>query len=762
MQRYTIGFLMLLACAFVEVSLYPASNNEESSLNLEINHETSKNAMIEERSLPVEIPIVQQDANTKEILEKIKAINEGIKKPYRRQQIKWNPQPQTGGGYIMDKEILEKLQEIISSGKLHGLPHQDNYNHDAAENTNDIRYSRQMTYPSNLLPISPYVMNMPVIVIPGGMNPNYMNVNNFNKLRDGYEGQGESPFQWNLAQFFPILIRDPLLSIMNGGGWSNFIEYGQSADICRKQKSIDENIKDRQIEENVKANLQGELFQRYIDLNPITETMDRQSRSLKKRTVSQEAQPEIDNNKNNKKTITKKPTTTRRPIFSIQQLQQLVDPGSKDDVRFGWFSGNNDNNNANNDNVDQRKPVGVPTPGFFINRLRVRKGGVAIAGPGGVATAGRGGTAIVGPGGTALTQPGGVAVAGPAARVIALSPDADLSSIIKNLQQQQADSDEREWRRFDGSYTKSWQWNDYGRRADEFQYDGKSFIPGPLKFGKSNFRLILKPTANAQIGSGTAIANPVSQVVVAKNTSGSIVHNPVASAVAGPGGIAHYLPFYGGAKGQYLEIKKDSRGTVTSEKIVPEDKLSTDNTKYGDDENENLLIRILVKNLYNLKRSSSDLLKVVNVGRKTGNLNNQDKSKFKTQISALAEAVSNIIKVTDDIGDDVNSLFKNNKSNSHDRCSPQHVGEEGIGVDAEDSGGYDDDSYDQGLVAEAKPVGLAVVGEHGLAASRPIGTAVAASGVAIARPVGTAIAGINPAALGINYQFNNLRKHKIN
>lgn len=98
---------------------------------------------------------------------------------------------------------------------------------------------------------------------------------------------------------------------------------------------------------------------------------------------------------------------------------------------------------------------------------------------------------------------------------------------------------EREWRSFDRSYTKSWQWNDYGRRTDEFQYDGKKFYPGPLKFGKSNFRLILKPTANSQIGSGTAIANPVSQVVIAKDKSGSIVHSPVASAVAGPGGIAH-------------------------------------------------------------------------------------------------------------------------------------------------------------------------------------------------------------------------------
>lgn len=43
--------------------------------------------------------------------------------------------------------------------------------------------------------------------------------------------------------------------------------------------------------------------------------------------------------------------------------------------------------------------------GIIIQRLRVRAGGIAIAGPGGVATAGSGGTAIVGPNGIAFTHP---------------------------------------------------------------------------------------------------------------------------------------------------------------------------------------------------------------------------------------------------------------------------------------------------------------------------------------------------------------------
>ncbi|KAF6212302.1 hypothetical protein GE061_012824 [Apolygus lucorum] len=63
------------------------------------------------------------------------------------------------------------------------------------------------------------------------------------------------------------------------------------------------------------------------------------------------------------------------------------------------------------------------TPGSTgpkIMKLKVRRGGVAIAGPGGIATAGSGGTAIVGPGGTAYTTQDGTAIVGPGGRVIEL------------------------------------------------------------------------------------------------------------------------------------------------------------------------------------------------------------------------------------------------------------------------------------------------------------------------------------------------------
>lgn len=67
--------------------------------------------------------------------------------------------------------------------------------------------------------------------------------------------------------------------------------------------------------------------------------------------------------------------------------------------------------------------------GVIIKRLRVRNGGIAIAGPGGVATAGSGGTAIVGPGGIALTHPRSLTIAGPGARVYSVPKTTDLEKL---------------------------------------------------------------------------------------------------------------------------------------------------------------------------------------------------------------------------------------------------------------------------------------------------------------------------------------------
>lgn len=55
----------------------------------------------------------------------------------------------------------------------------------------------------------------------------------------------------------------------------------------------------------------------------------------------------------------------------------------------------------------------------------------------------------------------------------------------------------------------------------------------------STFTLFIRPIAHALSSRGAALANPISQVVIARDQSGTIFHAPIATAVAGPGGVAH-------------------------------------------------------------------------------------------------------------------------------------------------------------------------------------------------------------------------------
>lgn len=118
------------------------------------------------------------------------------------------------------------------------------------------------------------------------------------------------------------------------------------------------------------------------------------------------------------------PTTTLEPS-DIKELQQLDFSETSDATApqaeleqekgpFGLFNRQTDPGNG----------------GIVIQRLRVRQGGIAIAGPGGIATAGSGGTAIVGPNGTAITHPRSLTIAGPGAKIYAVPESVDLGKTI--------------------------------------------------------------------------------------------------------------------------------------------------------------------------------------------------------------------------------------------------------------------------------------------------------------------------------------------
>ena len=398
-----------------------------------------------------------EEDNTTDIIDKIKAINNGLRKPSVK-QLNFN-KPMNKNSQGLDRETLEKIKQIVALAKR--IPNNiDLLDSSYSSNpySRDLKFSPNMIMPSSIMPVIsyPYIMNIPVLPMISNelfdgshdlemnniksVNPNnafqtrqqqpsFPGFTSFPQFSLGNFQFGQRPF----ASLFPVLIKNPVVALSQGGGWDNFIEYGQSADVCsRKQKAFDADI---QIKENVESTENKLNNNNIIDANSekhIAPSKSRVSRAIKKRTVDNDAPTQkVDNktdNKTGKKLYTTKPTSirksTRRPIaVDVNDDTKNSDP--EGDLRFPfgsfpWFF--------------NKKPD-IPSPGFLINKLKVRKGGVAIAGPGGIATAGRGGTAIVGPGGLAYTKPGGLAIAGPHARVVALSPYTDLNTLVQRLPQ---------------------------------------------------------------------------------------------------------------------------------------------------------------------------------------------------------------------------------------------------------------------------------------------------------------------------------------
>ncbi|KAJ8918414.1 hypothetical protein NQ315_008111 [Exocentrus adspersus] len=120
-------------------------------------------------------------------------------------------------------------------------------------------------------------------------------------------------------------------------------------------------------------------------------------------------------------------TPTRLPPQSPPTIhvEEVDDEFDDDDEKSEEISISNDGNKK----MFSRDNTGS---GIFIHKLKVRKGGVAIAGPGGIATAGSGGTAIVGPNGVAFTQPDSLAIAGSGTKVVAVDPTINLADLINS------------------------------------------------------------------------------------------------------------------------------------------------------------------------------------------------------------------------------------------------------------------------------------------------------------------------------------------
>ncbi|RZC37931.1 uncharacterized protein BDFB_001423 [Asbolus verrucosus] len=242
------------------------------------------------------------------------------------------------------------------------------------------------------------------------------------------------------------------------------------------------------------------------------------------------------------------------------------------------------------------------------------------------------------------------------------------------------------------------------------------------------------------------------------------------------------IPFYGGGKGQSLQIIEKTDGTVITAIIrTPESKPSTSEEAINAAELENPPLPSkqdinFGPNIRNIHKTALNIIKLQETAKQNGKLNPDEEAVYQQNMDALNMSAKNLAQLQDpsdkftfENREGLTEWFerkKANKKNDKDKKKTEEEEKkkeeekrkeelnkenEKPKEEEEKEENEDNEGISIGLppenasVAEAKPVGLAVAGEGGVAASKPIATAVVGpGGLAIARPVGTAIAGVAP------------------
>ncbi|GJQ70441.1 hypothetical protein Trydic_g22860 [Trypoxylus dichotomus] len=475
------------------------------------------------------------------------------------------------------------------------------------------------------------------------------------------------------------------------------------------------------------------------------------------------------NNRSEKKLI--KPTNQ-----NIKDDQKVLNPlqlfiqhqQNKDKFTTTTEASSKDVINENSKKVLSKDNTGS---GIFIQRLKVRKGGVAIAGPGGIATAGSGGTAIVGPNGFAYTHPDSLAIAGTGSRVIAVDPKVNLGDIVKGKEDvtrvgKLVAVGPNTIRRFQetGSYA-------------NLPKSGRKRITTDLQN-----RLIERVPLRGRCKS----ANEISAELLDELKIGISVRSVRRRNSDRPVKITS-LPYYGGAYGQLLEIYETADGKISTQIIT---RLPDSTTSYQlQDEARNYTALEFPElpskydseystNIKNLHRSALNIIQLQENAKKRGTLTDNEQIEYDKNTKVLNKAAKDLAELQladdDDLTDDegLKQWFERKKG---DKQKPSDNKKKGTqkpnkkeeekekekekekpskGEEEEEEGDEDDENSDSVIinlppddasVAEAKPVGLAVAGAGGIAESQPVATAVVGpAGLAIARPVATAIAGVSP------------------
>ncbi|KAL1491297.1 hypothetical protein ABEB36_011915 [Hypothenemus hampei] len=260
------------------------------------------------------------------------------------------------------------------------------------------------------------------------------------------------------------------------------------------------------------------------------------------------------------------------------------------------------------------------------------------------------------------------------------------------------------------------------------------------------------------------------------------------------------IPFYGGGKGQSLQIIKNSKGTVLSSVIVKTPVNATTSPEQTEIEinpfeleNPPLPSKFDTEQIEDyddlggfirtIQNKAQEIVKLQELAKTNGKLSPKEEITYEAHLKEINNAAKNLAYIQNNNNMSIESRegltdwfdrkrqnVKNNKKTKENEKKPNK--EEENGTEKPEQQQQEEENNDSvainlppedASVAEAKPVGLAVAGPGGVAASKPIATAVVGpGGLAIARPVGTAIAGVSPDQALVPIYGENLGHPKKN
>ncbi|XP_025199892.1 uncharacterized protein LOC112597870 isoform X2 [Melanaphis sacchari] len=264
-------------------------------------------------------------------------------------------------------QILQNLngESQSTGGGNNNMQEHYHYNHNNNNNEGDM--AEQLSPERHQLPIRRKIIRHTVFATP-------MQGSNAGAPNRIYNG-GDARIDWTSpwADYFPILIKDPLQTMMNS--FSEIIEYGPAADICRHATNNGDAATAVTGEDVNRLDGKGSSSRtdRRTSDGGTVSTVVRETRRRSRRNAAVRSEEEKGALLNHVRPFKSTTTTTADPT-----------------KMFPW-------------SPDKQATEHNGDTGPQIKRLVVRRGGVAIAGPGGIATAGSGGTAIVGAGGSAYS-----------------------------------------------------------------------------------------------------------------------------------------------------------------------------------------------------------------------------------------------------------------------------------------------------------------------------------------------------------------------